>query len=155
MSGVPVCHEGISRRRSEVNSFPYLNRLGVKAEDTLALIEKVEAGFPFYTFERLQDALEITSKLLAELVQINPRTLTRRKAEGKLQPDESERLLRAARIFEKAVALFEGDEKAARIWLTASNKALGGKTPLSFAKTDIGAREVENLIGRLEHGVYA
>src|SRR5258706_218900 len=69
--------------------------------------------------------------------------------------DESERLLRIATVFEKAVDLFEGDLVSARRWLSTPKKALGGETPLSFARTEIGGREVEALIGRLEHGVFS
>jgi uncharacterized protein (DUF2384 family) len=49
--------------------------------------------------------------------------------------------------------LFEGDGDAARSWLTARQPALGGMAPLEFAGTDVGAGEVESLIGRLEHGI--
>ena len=51
--------------------------------------------------------------------------------------------------------LFEGDNAAALRWLTAPRKALEGKTPLAYARTELGAREVEDLIGRLEHGVIS
>jgi uncharacterized protein (DUF2384 family) len=30
---------------------------------------------------------------------------------------------------------------------------LGNETPMQLIQTDVGAREVENLIGRLEHGL--
>ena len=83
------------------------------------------------------------------------RTLARRKSKGKLSPDESERLLRLSRVFELAVDLFEGDNAAALRWLTSPRKALEGNTPLAYARTEVGAREVENLIGRMEHGVFA
>ena len=92
---------------------------------------------------------------VAALIQIPPRTLTRRRSGGRLQPDESDRLLRAARLFQLTVELFESNIDAARAWFSSPKKALGGKTPLEFARTEVGAREVENLIGRLEHGVYS
>jgi putative toxin-antitoxin system antitoxin component (TIGR02293 family) len=53
------------------------------------------------------------------------------------------------------VNLFEGDVPAAMTWLTTPRKALGGRPPLSYARTEPGAREVENLIGRLEHGIFS
>jgi putative toxin-antitoxin system antitoxin component (TIGR02293 family) len=56
--------------------------------------------------------------------------------------------------FDKAVGLFEGDVAAARAWLETPSKALGSETPLAAVETEIGAREVEDLIGRLEHGVF-
>ena len=81
------------------------------------------------------------------------RTLARRKEAGRLEPDESDRLMRASRVIARAIELFEGDREAARTWLTTHLRALGDHTPLEFAKTDVGAIEVENLIGRLEHGI--
>jgi putative toxin-antitoxin system antitoxin component (TIGR02293 family) len=92
---------------------------------------------------------------IARFVAIPQRTLSRRQSEGKLQPDESDRVWRASAIFDMAVDLFEGDVAAARQWLQAPQSALGGEMPLDFASTEVGAREVENLIGRLEHGVFA
>ncbi len=89
------------------------------------------------------------------LIQVEPRTLTRRKAEGRFQPDQTDRLLRASRLFQMAVDMFEGDISADRIWAVSSKKALGGKTPLEFARTEVGAREVKNPIGHLEYGVYS
>ena len=64
-------------------------------------------------------------------------------------------MLRASTIFDMAVEMFEGDMRAARKWLETPQPGLGGETPLDFASTEVGAREVENLIGRLEHGVFA
>lgn len=58
------------------------------------------------------------------------------------------------RIFVSALELFEGNEEATRRWLAKPNQALGGTTPLSVAKTEIGVVEVERLIGRLKHGVF-
>ncbi|HSK74788.1 MAG TPA: antitoxin Xre/MbcA/ParS toxin-binding domain-containing protein, partial [Pyrinomonadaceae bacterium] len=66
----------------------------------------------------------------------------------------SDRLLRISRIFALSIELFEGNIEDARRWLLSSQKALGNKTPFAMSKTEIGAREVENLIGRLEHGVF-
>lgn len=72
----------------------------------------------------------------------------------KAQPEESERLLRVFRAFQQAVELFEGDGDAARGWLTRPNMELDDQTPLDFSRTEIGAREVEDFMGRLEHGVF-
>jgi putative toxin-antitoxin system antitoxin component (TIGR02293 family) len=63
-------------------------------------------------------------------------------------------LVRFARLFHLATALYDGDEDAARAWLRKPARALDGETPLDHAGTEAGAREVESLIGRLEHGVY-
>ena len=129
--------------------------IGISVADLHDLISRVEAGFPFGAIGKFQKASGLALGTIAGLVLIPERTLARRRAVGKLSPDESERLLRIATIFEKAVDLFEGDVVAARRWLSTPKKALGGETPLNFARTEIGAREVEALIGRLEHGVFS
>lgn len=134
---------------------PSAQLLGIKAKNVKGLVEKIETGFPFEAFRRFQDLLHLSDRQLGEIVRISPRTLTRRKSEGRLTPEESERLLRISRLLQEATELFEGDLEATRKWLGSPNKALGGKAPLNFARTEVGAREVENLIGRLEYGVYS
>src|SRR5207302_535855 len=84
-----------------------------------------EAGFPFGAIERFQEVSGLALGSIAGLVLIPERTLARRRATGKLSPDESERLLRIATVFEKGVDLFEGDLVSARRWLSTPKKALG------------------------------
>jgi putative toxin-antitoxin system antitoxin component (TIGR02293 family) len=133
----------------------YAARLGVRVSNPLRLVEKINAGFPYRAFERLQRELDLSAKELADLVQVPPRTLARRKAQGRLRPDESERLLRISRVYDGALRLFEGDRQAARQWLLSPARALSGQVPLELAKTEIGAREVESLAARLERGVFS
>ena len=57
-------------------------------------------------------------------------------------------------IFEKAVELFNGDVAEAVAWLRRPRRALADHTPLAYSGTELGAREVENLIGQLEYGVF-
>jgi putative toxin-antitoxin system antitoxin component (TIGR02293 family) len=136
-------------------SHPYLLLLGLDPMGTPRLVERVEEGLSFRDLERLRQNMGISMDEIAELVQIRPRTLDRRKKEGRLHPEESDRLLRATRVFGRAIALFEGDVEGALGWLSTPKRALGGAVPLEMARTEIGAREVEGLIGRLEHGVFA
>ncbi len=129
--------------------------IGVIAGDLGTVIGAIKAGIPYSAFERLQKAVGIPQKNLAEAVNINLRTLTRRKKELKFHSDESERLLRIGRIVDRTMELMEGDPHSVKRWLSSPAKALGGKTPLEYADTEPGAREVMNLIGRLEHGVIS
>ncbi len=128
--------------------------LGIKTKTITGLISEIKRGFSFTTVKRYQSQLGLDLKQVADAIQVNPRTLDRRKSEGKLHPGESERLLRHARIFELTVSLFENDTKEAIEWLNTPNLGLGDETPFEFAKTEIGAREVETLIVQLEHGVF-
>ena len=81
-------------------------------------------------------------------------TLHRRKAGGRLGRAESDRVARFARLMGKAVEVMESEENA-RQWLTLPQIGLGGATPLDYARTEVGAREVEDLLGRIEYGVYS
>jgi putative toxin-antitoxin system antitoxin component (TIGR02293 family) len=132
----------------------YLTLLGLPKLDAVTLIKRVEKGFSFSLLVRFQRNVALPMKEIAEWVQIPQTTLNRRRAQGRLQPDESDRVLRASRVFGKALGLFEGDAEAARHWLASPQRALGGAIPMGLAKTDLGAREVEDLIERLEHGVF-
>ncbi len=133
----------------------YADLIGIKASDRLELSEKVQIGFPFKAFDTLTKSMELTNQQLANLVQISDRTLNRRRKDGKLNADESERLLQFSRIYTMAVDLFEGDSTSAQEWLSNANRALRGLSPLTASKTEIGSREVENLIIRLEQGVFS
>ena len=129
--------------------------LGLKAANPAELIQQLERGFSFKTLQAFESRSGLALSRLAATIGIPERTLARRKGSRRLTPDESERLLRISAIFEDAVNLFEGDVSAAVNWLTTSRKALGDQTPLAYARTEPGAREVENLIGRLEHGIFS
>ena len=139
----------------EKEPISYAKLIGIKASDRMELSEKVQVGFPVKAFISLTKTMELSNKQLAELVQISSRTLNRRLKEGILKADESERLLRFSRIFTMAKNLFEGDSSSAQNWLRNSNRALGGESPLEASKTEEGSREVENLINRLDHGVFS
>jgi len=128
--------------------------LGLSALSTDDLIHAVHNGFSFKSLETFSSETGFAPAEVASLVGIPERTLARRKTSGRLSPDESERLLRISSIFEKAVGLFEGNVDETLEWLTQPKKALGDKVPLQYSRSELGAREVESLIGRLEHGVF-
>jgi len=109
---------------------------------------------PFRSLEFLSTESGIPVSEIAPLVGIPPRTLARRKVTGRLGSAESERLLRISRIFELTVGLFHGSVADAVAWLCTPRRTLAGYSPLVYSATELGAREVESLIGQLEHGVF-
>ncbi len=131
----------------------YVRLLGLQVDDTAALLGRVREGLSIRSWDQFLRNTGLAKETAAHLVSIAPRTLARRKEEGRLNPDESDRLVRVARIFSRAVDLFGGDVPSAREWLSRPQPALGGSTPLDYAASELGSREVENLIGRLEYGI--
>ena len=129
--------------------------LGLTAKRIDDLVRQIERGLPFTAMESLADCSGLPLAAIASVVGIPERTFARRKVTGRFTLDESERLLRIANVFEKATQLFEGNVAGAVTWLTNPKKAFGHETPLAYSRTEVGAHEVENLIGRLEHGVFS
>ena len=119
------------------------------------LVEVLQVGLPLTELADLQASLAVSADKLAPMLGISKATFHRRKGAGsKLKPAVSDRVVRFARLLGKAVKVF-GDIEDAKQWLNAPQFGLGGAVPLDYAKTELGAREVENLLGRIEYGVYS
>jgi putative toxin-antitoxin system antitoxin component (TIGR02293 family) len=125
-----------------------------KAKHPTELIRKIQKGLRFSELETLQNTLHLPFEQLAAKLAISRSTLQRRKAAGRLSPDESDKVIRFTRLLRQAADLFGSVEKG-RAWLKFPQYGLGGAVPLDYAKTEVGAREVENLLGRIKYGVYS
>jgi putative toxin-antitoxin system antitoxin component (TIGR02293 family) len=125
-----------------------------KAKHPTELIRRIQRGLSFSELKTLQDSIDIPFEQLAAKLSISRSTLQRRKTNGRLSPDESDKVMRFARLLEHATDVFGGIEKA-RTWLKHPQYGLGGAVPLEYAETEIGAREVDNLLGRIDYSVYS
>lgn len=118
------------------------------------LINRVRDGLPMAEFHAARQMLGLSEERLAALLGMSRATLHRRKKSGHLDRAESDRLVRYARLFSRATTALGGPD-GARSWLAAPAVAFHGEFPLDYADTEIGAREVEALLGRIEHGVFS
>ena len=125
-----------------------------KAKHPTELIRKIQKGLRFSELETLQTSIGMPFEQLAAKLCISRSTLQRRKAAGRLSPDESDKVIRYSRLLQQAVDFF-GDIEKARAWLKHPQYGLGGAVPLDYARTETGAREVENLLGQMKYGVYS
>jgi putative toxin-antitoxin system antitoxin component (TIGR02293 family) len=83
------------------------------------------------------------------------RTLARRKAaKDLLTIEETDKALRLERIAVQAEHVFGDPEKAHR-WLRKAKRELSGETPLAYLASEGGARVVEEMLFRIEHGIFA
>jgi putative toxin-antitoxin system antitoxin component (TIGR02293 family) len=114
----------------------------------------IREGLPFSSLETVMERFSLNRDEVSSALDLPPRTLARRKQERRLRPAESDRLFRLARLAAQAVEVLGSEDKASR-WLHTPNRALGGEAPLTLLDTDLGARQVEDLLGRIEHGVYS
>src|SRR5947208_11797341 len=125
-----------------------------KAKHPTELIRQIQKGLPFSDLKVLQGSIDMPFEQLAAKLSISRSTLQRRKAAGRLSPDESDKVMRLSRLLEHATNVF-GDIERARAWLKFPQRGLGGAIPLDYAETEVGAREVDNLLGRIEYSVYS
>jgi putative toxin-antitoxin system antitoxin component (TIGR02293 family) len=139
----------MSHRTVEIANLAQLNEL---PQDEL--IAAVSAGLPAQLARDLARDLGITLEDVGGLLRMNPRTLQRRLGEGSLDLSESERLWQLSRLFGQAIQVLESREGALH-WFKNPIEVLGWATPLAYARTAVGLRELENILGRIEHGVYS
>ena len=130
-------------------------RSGAMSCPAVVAHQDIQRGLAFQEVEAFQHRSQLPLSAIQRVSLLPPRTWQRRKSEGRLKAVESDRLWRLVRLFEKAAELFEGDSAAASAWFQQPVEGLGGHTPLELSETEVGAREVEELIGRLEHGVFS
>ena len=131
-----------------------LGVIGGRWGDPEKMMERVRAGLPYKALDSVAKTLELSPAEVSRLFSIPQRTLMRRKASRRLASDESDRVLRVARVVAHAIDTLEGREAAVG-WIKSPNPALGRKTPLSMLDTDVGTREVERILGRIDHGVFS
>jgi putative toxin-antitoxin system antitoxin component, TIGR02293 family len=115
---------------------------------------RITSGLPAASAFAFKQALGLTNEEVASVLGVSLRTFARLDpAKSRLDLVSGDRLVRSARLFAIATEVLEEPQAAAR-WLKSPQSALGSAIPLELARTDVGARVVEALLGRMEHGVY-
>jgi len=119
------------------------------------LYAALAAGLPVRSYTALAAATGLARQALASALGIASATLQRRIKAGRFNRDEGDRLYRLAEIFGAILELFEGDMTGAQRWLVSPVRGLGGVRPVDMVVTSAQTNAVLDLIGRLEHGVFA
>ncbi len=133
---------------------PDLKIVGLKSADVMGQVAEIKEGLPAGIVDGLARELSVSRKELARMAGVAERTLLRRIQAGRLNADQSERMVRVSRLVSRAIEVL-GEKDSAVRWLKAPRSQLQGKAPLDWADTELGCREVVNLLGRMEHGVFS
>ena len=128
--------------------------LRARVRSELELADLIHGGLPTRSLDLvLEKGLLDPSEVYVLIVP--RRTLAHRKEKRQsLTSEQSDRLTRVVRVFVRAEEALGNQEKAAR-WMRKENRALGGRRPMDLLESDVGARSVERVLGRIEHGVYS
>jgi len=118
-------------------------------------VNKIRRGGKASELDALKALFDIDDGVLCTLLGISPRTLARRREDGTVNNAELDRVATLHLVMRDAVELFEGDQEKARRWLKRPARALEHQCPIDLLDTEAGIRMVRDLVGQLEHGVYA
>jgi len=141
----------VNELRAVVQELGGKRALGRTLSSDRELRDAIREGFRPAVVEGLMRASGLTLKELAAALDLSPRSLQRRRRSGRLARFESDRLYRLARIVALANE-YLGDHVRALHWLKHPNRALGGIAPVTAIDTELGARQVENVLGRIAYG---
>jgi putative toxin-antitoxin system antitoxin component (TIGR02293 family) len=124
-------------------------------ETSSDLAKATREGLSVNSLDMLAEELSMQRIAVAKLLGISERTLSRRvTSNSRLTAAESDRIVRLARVLALAQETLGTGEKASR-WLQTTNRALEGDKPIDRLDTDIGVRSVEQVLGRIEYGLYS
>ncbi|MGH7106522.1 MAG: type II RES/Xre toxin-antitoxin system antitoxin [Acetobacteraceae bacterium] len=123
------------------------------ADGAVDFVKLVRRGLPVAAVQFVLDSGRLTVAELDRIV-LPRKTLANRRKLGNLTPEQSDRLVRVARVLAAAEETFGSRDKAGT-WLRRPTTALAGESPLQLLDTDEGARSVETLLGRIGHGIAA
>jgi putative toxin-antitoxin system antitoxin component (TIGR02293 family) len=125
--------------------------LGQSVRTVGDLRRAVESGLPVASLDRVARHVGRDDRETAELkYRIVPKTTLRRRR--RLDTEESQRLERLARIAALAEQVWEDDDLAHR-FLTTAQPQLDGERPMDLTRSELGSRQVEMLLMKLEYAL--
>jgi putative toxin-antitoxin system antitoxin component (TIGR02293 family) len=119
----------------------------------LDIARLIRDGLPVDVIDRLIGDRTVTPDEVRRII-MAPKAIVVRRRKGGLTPEQSERVIRAARIIAEALETFGSRDKALT-WMRRACAVLGGKAPIDLLDTEEGAGLVESLLGRIAHGLAA
>lgn len=114
----------------------------------------VKKGLPAGVVRALAAQTRSSLSLLQDVTGLDKNTFRRReRSKSRLKADESDRLVRVARVAALATEAMGADDGVE--WLHEPNRALGDRIPMEMLHTEVGARQVEDVLLRVQYGVYS
>lgn len=133
----------------------YWFKLGVEDENT-SKIQAVHAGFDTRVYKNLKDAAQLSQAEFSSVTAIPTSTLKRRvRLNERFNVSESDVIYRLAMLVKLSTQLFGGDLDKAGQWMKKEVYGLGHKRPIDMVSTSIDFQMVQDLIGRIEHGIFS
>ncbi len=118
------------------------------------LIQYARQGLSMGYLLKLSQKLSLSLQEVSNILHVSLRTLQRYTASKKLDTDISSKLLTLTALYNHGIEVF-GTEDNFNSWLKTPLLSLDNNTPLSYLDTPFGFKVVDQLVGRIEHGVFS
>ena len=118
-------------------------------------IQKARKGVPFSKAITIADQLNLTMQELADILHVSLRTLQRYDPNKIMDVGISTKILRLESLALHGAEVFGKDYKAFAKWLRLEVPALEGKSPISYLDTSFGLDWIDQILGQIEHGIFA
>lgn len=118
-------------------------------------IQKARKGVPFSKAITIADQLNLTMQELADILHVSLRTLQRYDPNKIMDVEISTKILRLESFALHGAEVFGKDYKAFAKWLRLEVPALEGKSPISYLDTSFGLDWIDQILGQIEHGIFA
>jgi len=122
-------------------------------DSPLDFVELSRKGISMKVLKKIQDFTSLTNKEIAQILPVSERQLIRYKTNHTLRKDISSHLIQLVELFDKGYDVFS-KEKFQR-WVRSEIIVLQDKRPIDYMDTPIGINLLQNVLGRIEHGVYS
>jgi len=123
--------------------------------DSFEVIKKVRSGIQRGKADEVAGKVGLTDKEMAPILNLSERTLHRLRPDALLDNNSSERLLLLEQLLGHGMDVFDGRADILGRWLRIPLSELHQQAPLTLLDTTTGFGMVHNVLGRIEHGIYA
>lgn len=119
------------------------------------IISLSNEGLQKASLDALIGHMGVTKKLFAEeILNLSAKTLERKKASDKLDRHTSSHVIEIAKVMQHALEVFEDEEKV-KTWIATPNRALNNMKPIDLFYIPTGLTMVDQVLGRIEEGIYS
>ena len=126
----------------------------ISPESLAQAVRDIRSGYSTGRIDTIKKVLNLDSETVARISGINIRTIARRRKEGSLRPDESDRVYRISRVLDLAQSVFGEKPEPLQNWFKTPKPALNGETPVNLLDTDPGLHQVRRLLNQIAYGIY-
>ena len=153
-------YQGTAVKAGDIDSnYDAAHWLGISRSKKIAsyldYIKLSNTGITKASINTLADYMGVSRKYISEnIFDLSVKTMERKEDNEKLNRKISSHALEIAKLVQHAYTVFRNEEKMKR-WLNRENRALNNMKPVELLDTLSGLILVDDVLGRIEEGVYA